>query len=74
MIRFKLKKVYSFESLGSGKLLTVNDVIGAYQRKMINYYLNLCIHQNKKNYLMVLLMEMLYSQMTLSLYYMRIVN
>ena len=47
MIRFKLKKVYSFESLGSGKLLTVNDVIGAYQRKMINYYLNLCIHQNK---------------------------
>lgn len=46
MVRFKLKKVYSFESLGSDKLLTIHDVIGAYQRKIINYYLSLCMHRN----------------------------
>lgn len=42
LMKSKLKKIHSFESTRHNKNITVKNVIWTYQRKMINYYINLC--------------------------------
>jgi hypothetical protein len=42
LMKNKLKKIHSFESPGYDEYVTVQNVIWVYQRKMVNYYINLC--------------------------------